>query len=109
MRWRRPALLVGTVLALFVLPTAADLVCKASGYCSLGEVSPFVGDLYPSARVTVAECTQCSALLGESSRTEILTLFPFVVCCRQWTAQSSAVPKLQEGSHHHGVRPQQTR
>lgn len=56
---------MGTVLALFGLPTAADLACKASGYCSLGELSPFVGDLYPSARVTVSERTQCSALLGK--------------------------------------------
>ena len=62
MRLQRLALSVGTMLVLFVVPIKADLACKASGYCSLGALSPFIGDLYPSARVTVAEYTQrCTA------------------------------------------------
>ena len=27
---------------------AAELACQDSGYCSLGLLTPFVGDLYPS-------------------------------------------------------------
>lgn len=27
---------------------AAELGCQDSGYCSLGKLAPFLGDLYPS-------------------------------------------------------------
>ncbi len=47
----RLALSLLAVLTIFARSNVADMACVSSGYCSQGKLTPFVGDLYTSARM----------------------------------------------------------
>ena len=49
----QPTSLLVTQIAFVLIATlsrvaAAELACQDSGYCSLGKLAPFVGDVHPS-------------------------------------------------------------
>ena len=45
--------IASVLIATLTRVAAAELACQDSGYCSLGKLDPFVGDVHPSKRPRV--------------------------------------------------------
>lgn len=55
MQFNRLALSLLAVLTTFAR-SKVDMACVNSGYCSQGKLTPFIGDLYTSARTLMQHC-----------------------------------------------------